>query len=247
MAYLRTLAVLTLAVGVFGLGAVVGGGFSRPTMPIAGGIRVPAADVFAPSTLGPVGGTGQVRRPRFKVELISIDAVDETGWDWTGSDEPVVVSDTAEHRIHTSVFEDVDSGDVVTIPPSQSCIWPIADVGDASWTCKPEGGAAPLRFVVSLWEWDDPAPLGGFCVFRGGVMPAGAELPCRDSLGWLFSSGVHSYSEADLVKELPSPGMSFDVKPKFIQHGALGTGWEYGLTVRVTRVGDYVEDRPVER
>lgn len=246
MTYVRILGVLVVATAVFWLGATVGDQRGRQTMPIEGGIVIPSADVLAPSRLAPVGSTGQVRRPRFTIELVRIDAINETGWDWPGSDELVVVYDTAEHRAVTSTFHGVDSGDQVPIPASQSCIWPIANVKGDAWTCRPQGGAAPLLFAVSLWEWDSKAYLGQFCVAGASVMPAGTALPCADDLGWLFSSRIYSYSEPDLVARLPSPGMSFDEQPHFVQHG-FWNEWEYQLNVRVTRVADVLEDPPVER
>lgn len=245
MAYLRPLLVVVSAATVFWLGVGLGSQRGSGRLPVSDGFRVPPIASLLPP-VAPPGGPVRTRHPRFKVELVDIHAIDETGWNFLGSDELTVVYDTPEHRIVTSKIGDVDSGDVVQVPPTQSCIWPIVEVDDDSWSCKPQGGAAPLAFAVSLWEWDGAGPWGGFCVTGKSVQPPGAELPCRDYWSWLFNSGIYTYSEADLVQKLPAPGSSFDVEAGYAYPG-FWNNWEYLLKVRVTRVADYVEELPVER
>ena len=217
-----------------------------------------------PSSLPPVGSTtDQIRHPRFKVEMQSITAVDEVGWDWTGFDEIFAVYDTQQHRIVTSAYL-MDTGDVVQFPLpgveteqgalrgllNESCIWPVLDSEGPGWDCIAEGGAAPVVFAVSLWEEDDQVAFGGlgFCVGGGpNVYPASENIPCIDYHDYLFSSQIYSYTEADLLQELPAP-----LDHMIIDYGLVrltpayepNSGFEYHIKVRITRVADFIEERP---
>ena len=100
---------------------------------------------------------------RFKVEAVSFNAIDETGWfDWTGSDEVFVAIHVPDRKITTfsQVFRDVDSGERRDIPSDQNCILPIAGVtgprtlaagggrsnpGDR-WSCSNDGAPGPISF-----------------------------------------------------------------------------------------------------
>jgi hypothetical protein len=113
---------------------------------------------------------------RFKVEAVSFDAVDETGWfDWTGHDEVYVAIHVPDRQIATysQIFWGVDSGEGRDIPSDQNCILPIAGVSgpttlDAGggrsnpvdrWSCSNDGAPGPISFTVWLYEKDDCPPV----------------------------------------------------------------------------------------
>ncbi len=113
----------------------------------------------------PIGGLNE---PRFKLEALRFKAIDETGFDWLGSDEVKVVIwvlDYPPTRTITKKFENVDTGDTMSIPLDQSCILPIAglstihanifrgDEGD-TWSCAIGGAPGPFSFKVELREID---------------------------------------------------------------------------------------------
>jgi hypothetical protein len=123
----------------------------------------------------PIMGAGALTRSpdvtpgalaRFKLELVSFHAVDETGlFDWTGSDEVYVtiLVHARDDATMSQVFEGVDTGEKRNIPSDQSCILPIAGVagpklflgykGDR-WGCSPDGAPGPFSFTVVLREKD---------------------------------------------------------------------------------------------
>jgi hypothetical protein len=215
----------------------------------------------------PVGMTDFVRLPRFKVELMTIKAVDETGWDFGGFDEIFAVYDNQQHRIVTSEYL-MDSGDVLQFPgpgveyfpgrlrgdPGQSCIWPVDERGDGryipTWHCAEAGGAAPVIFAVSLWEADPQHALGGFCIGGGPtVLPSGAKVPCISYHMHLFSTRIYVFDEAELLEKLPAPFDYMVLDDGYVQHAPLwetDRGFEYHIQVRVIRVHDYIEARPRE-
>jgi hypothetical protein len=113
---------------------------------------------------------------RFKVEAVSFDAVDETGWfDWTGHDEVYVAIHVPDRQIATysQIFWGVNSGERTDIPSDQNCILPIAGVSgpttlDAGggrsnpvdrWSCSNDGAPGPISFTVWLYEKDDCPPV----------------------------------------------------------------------------------------
>jgi hypothetical protein len=236
-------AILVLAAAAYGVMVLKQlGGEARPRFDVLD--ATPGPDRPAP----PAGGmTDTVRSPRFKVELIHVHAVDETGWfDWTGSDEIIVVYDTPQRRTITSTIEDVDSGETKLLPETENCIWPVVDTEGPGWACLAAGGAAPVVFAVSLWEEDNAIPyydtgLGGvgFCVSSSPNMGCIEEPD-----DWLFSTQIFSYPEAELETRLPEPGTFFELEDEV--SWVAPSDFEYWLKVRVTRVADVIEERPRE-
>jgi hypothetical protein len=123
--------------------------------------------------------------PRFKLEALRFRAIDESGYDWAGSDEVYVTIRVPAREVATrsQVFGNVDTGVTVDIPLDQSCILPIAGVsppktlfgdwGDR-WSCSPHGAPGPFSFTVVLRE-KDPCPLPCFVpgIGAGGEGPIG--------------------------------------------------------------------------
>lgn len=104
-----------------------------------------------------VGATqGGVRSPRFIVEALNFKAVDETGVDALGNDEILPFFSSGANRMAARVVS-VGSNDVVQFSAGQSCIWPAVDDGapyNHAWACAPQGGRAPVRFGIVLYEVD---------------------------------------------------------------------------------------------
>lgn len=104
------------------------------------------------------------RIPSFKVEALGFKALDETGYDWLGSDEIRVGFVTPFEDITSREFGDVDSGDTRTFNADESCIIPVGEatgrqlgrlVGPPSnWFCADLGRPGPLTFEVVMAEQD---------------------------------------------------------------------------------------------
>lgn len=223
------------------------------TSPFAGQstIAVGAARPNRPAEGGP---TDTVRRPRFKVELSAIRAVDETGFDWFSSDRIFALMDSPGSRTVTDVFGNVDSGEELQVPARQSCVWPAIDPDRAQnrqWTCEAEGGVAPVRFAISLYEPQQRTyytASTGTCIELASpgvndVYAVGAEL-CDTRTGRRLLAMTYNYDEAQLLQRLPAPLAHMDIEDGFVQHGL--SGYEYYFKVRITRMADSVEQRARE-
>lgn len=67
-------------------------------------------------------------QPRYRVNAVKFTAVDESGIDLTGSDEPYFVfhslgADGAPHRTQSRVFRDIDTGDTVRFDGTEGCLY----------------------------------------------------------------------------------------------------------------------------
>lgn len=117
-------------------------------------------------------------QPMYKLEALGFTAVDETGWDWAGSDEIYAVWRSysplgSNTQVSTKIVDDVDSGDHIDFHPLQSCIYPIAGNelfidgrygGEGSgWVCRDEGGPGPVGFTVNLFDEDNGAIKLPYC------------------------------------------------------------------------------------
>ena len=164
--------------------------------------------------------------PQFVVQAISFTALDETGWDWTGSDEVhAVFVDLASGREVTSpIFEDVNAGETISFGDGGLCIAPQPG-------CSP--GASRLYFAVALWEKDFSVPewitgcyptiIGRHPLYDGGICP-GDDLIGRFEL---------SFSRIELLGEMPEVGGSIERKAK-----PLGGAGSYRVNYRITRQPD---------
>jgi CARDB protein len=87
-------------------------------------------------------------QPRYRVNAVKFTAVDESGIDWTGSDEPYfkfksIGADGAQHSWQSHVFGDIDTGDTAYFGV-EGCI---------HLTCA--GGAAPNGISFSILALED--------------------------------------------------------------------------------------------
>ncbi|HET9275506.1 MAG TPA: hypothetical protein VFN96_05485 [Gemmatimonadales bacterium] len=223
------------------------------TSPFAGQSTI-AAGESRPGRPAEGGPTDTVRRPRFKVELSAIRAVDETGFDWFGSDQIFALMDSPESRAITDVFGDVDSGEELQVPVQQSCVWPAIDPDGAKnrqWSCAADGAVAPVRFAISLYQRQQRTYYTAstdVCIELASpgvndVYAVGAEL-CDARTGRRLLGMTYSYDEAQLLQKLPAPLAHMDIEDGFVQHGL--SGYEYHFKVRITRMADSVEQRPRE-
>lgn len=170
--------------------------------------------------------------PQFTASLVRFKALDETGWDWAGSDEiHIAIADfISNQQTITSTYEDVDSGETKNIRAADQCVERLP-------TCT--RGSANLHFGFAMWERDKPPfPFADWC---NGYLSNNTSLyhdqPCS---GDDFIGRVEvSLSQADLVAALPTVGASFEetVKPT-------GGAGSYTITYRATRIAD-ARGRPV--
>src|SRR4051794_33867685 len=104
---------------------------------------------------------------RYKIEAVSFKALDETGFDWPGSDGVMVGTVDAKGSTVSEEFEDVDTGETCNFDPAKSCIVAVRPgeviLGKTS-VCNDVGEPAPLFFEVEFWEKDDFGNPFGFCV-----------------------------------------------------------------------------------
>lgn len=109
-----------------------------------------------------VGETVWRYEARYKVELIKVKALDETGVNLFGSDEILVIADVDGVRDIGSYelwiqkgLGDMDSGETVTIGPENACLLPAVDnVKDGKWSCAEAGHPAPFTLTFTVIEKD---------------------------------------------------------------------------------------------
>ena len=87
--------------------------------------------------------------PRYAVSVVSFRALDESGYDWSGSDEVFgIFASTRGHPTATSVHGDVDSGDLVDFTALERCLAPQRIISGQ----VPAGGT--LVAPDDTWECD---------------------------------------------------------------------------------------------
>ncbi len=93
---------------------------------------------------------------RYRVDLIEVKARDETGIDAFGSDEIVIYVESKHGDLLIRGFDDMDSGETVTVPAGHSCLVSPRDSGapDGVWGCSPEGAALPISLDLTVFEKD---------------------------------------------------------------------------------------------
>jgi CARDB len=188
--------------------------------------------------------------PRYTVKAVSFYTNDESGWDWTGSDEPYwifngVGQNGSDRSTMSHVFGDIDTGDTGYFNADEGCMY---------LSCS--GGTAPLGmgFNVEAWEHDLGQPqqtlaniayafhaVGGFYVDGGDALWLGTLAnKVGDAIDYLASIGNDdliasqswTYSSTSLAAGAPTVGASFSDVRTFSDGDAT-----YSLTLRVTRVG----------
>jgi hypothetical protein len=199
---------------------------------------------------------GLLWAPLYTVEVHGFRAIDESGYDWAGSDEVFGLFDsTRGYAVRTGRYGDVDSGDFRRIGSQERCLapqrilaggpvagWLIAP--ETRWDCRPSsstGVAAPIGLTLRLYE-DDPCsafvPPACFNPFAPAV---------RDPRDDLIGRVEVTYTSAQLESRLREVG---DVMvDKFTLGGPCGAdpdavcaddlspdGPEYELTINIRLV-----------
>lgn len=176
----------------------------------------------------------RIRVPQFVAHAVKLQVVDETGWDWTGSDEvhAVFVDFNANKERATSVYEESDAGDTVEIRDQDRCIAPLPDCNR---------GARSLNFAVALWEKDwtptqgllgcNPGLVNGHPWYDDGICP-GDDLIGRATI---------SLSQLQLTGTLPTVGHTVERMVRLT-----GGSGIYEFTYRITRLPD-IERRIIIR
>ena len=100
---------------------------------------------------------------RYKLELVEVKTRDETGSDWFGSDEILVIADL-DSIIGVGSYElwisdglgDMDSDEkAVPIKEGNACLLlAIDDVKDGVWGCSATGHALPVTLTFTVLEHD---------------------------------------------------------------------------------------------
>jgi hypothetical protein len=169
--------------------------------------------------------TAIVTIPQFVATAINFKALDETGWDWTGSDEveAVFADFNKDSERWTPAYEDVDSGETKNFSAADQCIAPQPDCSR---------GTTNFDFGIALWERDKPSwPFSGsdFCYGTvGGIYFYNKGVCSGDDL---IGRVEVTHSQADLVAALPTVGQTadFTVRPS-------GGDGSYTVTYRITRL-----------
>jgi hypothetical protein len=188
--------------------------------------------------------------PRYRVTATSFHAVDESGADWTGSDEPYWifnrVGDSGTSASTASqVFENIDTGDTQYFGVADSCLW----------GCGSAGQAAPfgVGLSVQLWEKDlghvdqtlyDTAKFfqeAGPILSKTGLPDwiGTATTKIGDAMNFILSwadddllgSNTYAFSADGLASALPSRGMSFTDTRTYNSSDA-----NYTLTMQISRI-----------
>ena len=195
-------------------------------------------------------------QPKYKVKAVSFHAVDESGVDRLGSDEPYWIFNSVgtpgtSSTTKSQVFENIDTGDTAAFGPSEGCLYLNCAIG----------GAAPfgLGLSIQLWERDrgdvaqvlaDTARYFSEAGAIIGPLPIGLPSWVSTTLsligqamnyiaGWakddLLGSQTFTLSPALLANKLPTVGGTFN--DTRIYSGASSSGGAvYDMTVAVTRV-----------
>jgi hypothetical protein len=187
--------------------------------------------------------------PKYTIKAISFHCNDETGWDWSGSDEPYWIfgslgSGTAV-TTRSKVFGDVDTGDSRTFDANEGCIW--------GQNCLPQDFPdGEIGSLVSLWEHDygDPtkiqagvaaafAAAAGILAATGvaawiAAVVAGVGAIIQWLLGFLDDDHIADqtfvFTRQTVVDQLTKVGQSFDLTRRFTD----GDG-DYTLRIHVAR------------
>jgi hypothetical protein len=207
-------------------------------------LRTHAAEMLvavAPNTTPP--------NPKYTIKAIQFRCNDETGWDWTGSDEPYWIfgslgSGTAV-TTRSQVFGGVDSGDSRTFGASEGCIW--------GQNCLPQDfPEGEVGSLIGLYEHDygDPTKIqaGVAAAFAAaaGILAATGVAAWIDAVvagvgavvQWLLkfldddhiADQTFVFTRQVVEDQLKKAGQSFNVVRRFTD----GDG-DYVLTIQVRR------------
>lgn len=211
-----------------------------------GGIYSPQEARSQPPSFPPTGAIS-LMVPQFVAEAVLFKAIDETGYDWAGSDEVYAVFSDLNPTLDdlvTAEYGDVDAGETRNFGLGERCIAPRP-------TCA-HGVSESLNFEVSFWERDKGWP--EFCY--GDIPGLHYRLRHGKCAGDdLIGRGQVLMSREQLLAVLPTIGESREFQ--LILGGPCGysgndvvgcgppwpNGPEYHLTYRITRLPDV--ERPL--
>ena len=195
---------------------------------------------------------------KYVVKATKFRCGDESGPDWSGSDEPYWIF-TAKVRDETStfrtkVFGNVDSGDSRQPFEDDGIVWPSQGARG--------GEDGPIELSIQLWESDHGSADKVRAVTEGAIhaaalaghpwlesVPSSVRNLIANNLGDdLMGSQTIAFSQARLAKRLPGRGASMTERFHFGgKNGDLpftvAGGPDYDLWLQVTRV-DGPEVRP---
>lgn len=222
-----------------------------------------AAAASAAAQVPPGSGPLPPGEPLYTFEIYDFKAVDESGYDWAGSDEVFVIADsTRGYRVRTSTYGDVDSGESRRIAVGERCLAPqhlisgsliygwLWAPNHASWDCRPRDGGVPPPSSLSmeLWE-DDPCGLGCFNPYWPEVLD-----PEDDLIGPV--SGL-TWSRSQLAAQLNHVGDSRletytvggpcghqEPGEECTKNPLSSSGPEYEITLLIRRVTAPLENAP---
>ena len=186
--------------------------------------------------------------PRYKVSAVSFKAVDESGVDWTGSDEPYWILNAVSEpgsavNSASATYHDVDTGDSVNFG-TDGCIW---GCGSLLGRVTPDG----LGLDVALWEedWLSPSKATTLAETAKKFTEDCQDVPvlnwipnCKEWMddavdflaSWVADDFVDhetfAYSTSYLNTTLPARGASTTEVKTFTDGDAT-----YTLTIRITR------------
>lgn len=225
-----------------------------------------------PTRAQPAGPGGPIAvdptgEPRFVVRVVNFEAFDETGWDWTGSDEVVFTFRTPQYVLISDKFGNVDSnGDTHAFNAKATCILRAIDSGqypDGIWQCSEQGVPAPISFVVGAYEQD--VTLSEFVGFFFGMFSA-APIPEGTDIRASSYAPLHEYwpnhligkddvhrSLSYLLERLPEVGQKYT--ENIVLKGACDRSEsdepcddnepKYSVTYEITRVSNATAVAPV--
>ncbi len=191
--------------------------------------------------------------PSYIVTAIKFKCIDESGFDFFGSDEPYWVftardSDGNVHTTRSREFGDVDSGETRKFAEN-AVVWPRKGAT--------QGAPGPIALSIQLWESDqgdkdditrrteqafklaEQAPKIGKWVKE---VPEVVRNQIAELLGDdLMGSKTLLFRSGRLAKRLPHVGASFRRTLHFGGHSGdlpfeVSGGPDYDLTIQITRV-----------
>jgi hypothetical protein len=179
--------------------------------------------------------------PTYKLDAIKFRCIDESGIDWTGSDEPYFVFTTSLEQsperlttVRSQEFGNVDSGDTRNFSPPVVFANNVPG-GVAANVVVMEADNGNIDTVVSRINQALTAARWASKVWNGGV-PGDIDKRILDYLRRWYNDDVLSqrtlaWANWELAEGAPTVGSSVTEEVGF-----RGSGSNYTVTFRVTRV-----------
>jgi hypothetical protein len=193
---------------------------------------------------------------RYTVKALKFDCLDESGIDWTGSDEPCWTFTSRDNAgnvrtVYSREFGGVDSGDTSYFKPGEndSIVWPRKE--------GVTGASGPIALSIQLWEIDQGKP-ADIAAKTEKVLALAEQAPVigdwvrlvpsvvRNQLNNLIADDLMGsrtllFPDSYLARSLPRVGQSFVVKHRFGGNSGdlpfeVAGGPDYDLHLRVKRV-----------